>query len=240
MDQNDKHAKFSLRTETAEALRADSFGLASIQLEVSITVTTGITDLWRQSRVPVPNGHSMEATSTVSGTRRCQQLCKESGTAFSRQTYMTEWPNLESVCAKVTFAPCLVLLPNHLYLASHKSTSYEVTTRTPQKYGIHAPNPSEQTGVQTTTKDPQCGSRSFKICSPTGWPRRGKREGALELRAFTRSSESFSVRPLFFFLCFLTVRCTLLASYFPVSHYTRPFPLIVCGTGHLVVNPGSG
>ena len=40
---------------------------------------------------------STEATSMVSRTRRCQQLCKESGAAIASHTYMAVWPNLECV-----------------------------------------------------------------------------------------------------------------------------------------------
>ena len=35
-------------------------------------------------------------------------------------------------------------------------------TNTPQKYGSQAPNPSQLTGVQTTTKDPPCGSPNME------------------------------------------------------------------------------
>ena len=54
---------------------------------------------------------STEATSMVSRTRQCLQLCKESA-AFSSRTYMAEWSNLECVSSKVSlFFHCLVRYP---------------------------------------------------------------------------------------------------------------------------------
>ena len=59
----------------------------------------------------------------VHGACPCQELCKESGAAFSSRTYVAEWPNLECVHAKVAFFSTVSfgIQPNHVYLASHES-----------------------------------------------------------------------------------------------------------------------
>ena len=47
------------------------------------------------------NRDSTEATSMVSGTRLCQQLCSDGGAAFS--SHIPEWPHLDCVYAWVVF-----------------------------------------------------------------------------------------------------------------------------------------
>ena len=80
-------------------------------------------------------------------TRR-QQLCKESGAAFSLRAYMAVWPNLDCVCDLITFSHRGLRDPAkpRFFLASHHSTYHEVKTNTPQNYGSQDRNPSRLAG----------------------------------------------------------------------------------------------
>ena len=91
----------------------------------------------------------------VNGTRRCQQLCKESDVPFSSRSYMAEWPNLE--CVRL-LSLCPFGDPAKPRVFGWLIIALTTRSKPTRLYGVQSSaNPSELEGVQVTTKDPSSG-----------------------------------------------------------------------------------